>query len=227
MNTSIIHQARTKIRVLIVDDQTLLRRSLVTILNPVADILVVSEATDAASSLAAARSLLPDVILMDIHLSNGSDGIEATRAICSDAALRCTKVCMLTVFDDDASVFRALRAGASGYLLKDTPPEGVIDAVRTINAGRSLLSPGVLSTVIAHAHPAEVLSVPLSALTSRQTEVLRLVASGLSNDDIEERLGISHSTLKSHMGALLRRLGARDRAQLVIAAYEGGLMGTR
>ncbi|AYD88871.1 DNA-binding response regulator [Actinomyces lilanjuaniae] len=214
------------VRVLVVDDQRLLRRSLVTILDAAADVEVVGEADNGTSGVAVARAVRPDVVLMDIRMPAGLDGIAATEAICSDPGLGGTRVCVLTVFEEDAYVFRALQAGASGYLLKDTPPEGVVQAVRAVHAGGSLLSPGVLATVVAHAPSGGHGPTQLEALTPRQTEVLRLVASGLSNQEIEERLNVSHSTLKTHMGALLRRLGARDRAQLVIAAYEGGLMGS-
>lgn len=211
--------------VVVVDDQELLRQALVLILNSAQDILVVGEASDGTSGVGLVRRERPDVVLMDIQMPGGVDGIQATKLICADADLAATRVCILTMFDEDAAVFRALRAGASGYLLKDTPPAGVIDAIRTLAAGRSLLSAGVLRTVVGHFSPPARRPVSTADLTARQVEILRLIAGGLSNEEIEARLHISRSTCKTHITALLHRTGSRDRAQLVIFAYESGLVG--
>lgn len=222
-----IETAPGVIRVLVVDDQALLRRSMATIIASQPDLAVVGESSDGRQAIAQATTLLPDVVLMDINMPGDINGVEATRAICAHPELAATRICILTMFDDDQYVFQALRAGASGYLLKDTTPEGVIDSIRALHNGRSPLSPGVLRTVAAYCPPTVDPTTQLPGLTSRQTQILRLIAEGLSNEQIERELFISRSTLKSHITALLQRLGARDRAQLVIAAYEGGLVRRR
>ncbi len=215
------------IRVLVVDDQALLRRSLATIIAAQPGLAVVGESGDGADAISQAVDLRPDVVLMDINMPGEIDGVEATRAICANPALNATRVCILTMFEDDDYVFQALRAGASGYLLKDTPPEGVIDSIRALHCGRSSLSPGVLRTVASHCPATSGPTAQVAGLTPRQTQILKLIAEGLSNDQIERELFISRSTLKSHIAALIQRLGARDRAQLVIAAYESDLVRRR
>ncbi len=213
------------IRVLLVDDQILLRRSLATILSSSPDIEVVGECSRGEEVAPAARSLKPDVILMDIRMPGDVDGVEATRQICSDPNLKNIRVCVLTVFEDDEHVLRAIQAGAIGYILKDTPPDSVIKAVHAVHVGHTLLSPGVLTSVLPQVSSGITVKPSLvDNLTARQTEVLQLVASGLSNDEIEKYLSISHSTMKSHMSALLKHLAARDRAQLVVIAYESGIV---
>lgn len=217
------------IRVVIADDIGLLRQSLSAILSAQPDVEVVGEAANGAEAVEIVLQQQPDVVLMDIQMPGDFDGIDATRTICGHPDLAHTRVAILTMFDGDQHVFNALQAGASGYLLKDTSPDGVVDAVRTLHAGRALLSPQVLHTIAVHAVAPQRPMNTVIGLTPRLTEVLRLVAAGLSNEEIERKLVITHSTMKSHMAALLSRLGARDRAQLVIAAYELGLTrpGTR
>ena len=152
------------------------------------------------------------------------DGITATRSIVRDPRLSEVRVLVLTMFDLDEYVFGALRAGASGFLLKDATPEALINAVRTVSAGQALLAPSAITTLVESCLPDAIPSGRVAELTPRQTEILRLVARGLSNDQIERELHISHATCKTHISALLSRLQARDRAQLVIAAYEHGLV---
>lgn len=213
-----------RIRVLLVEDQDLLRQSLVMILGTDPGVEVVGEASDGAGAVQLAKKMRPDVILMDIHMPGSVDGIQATRLITANPTLTHTRLCMLTMFDQDDLIFEALRAGAVGYLLKDTPPAGVLEAIRALHAGRSLLSGEVLATIAQHSKPAaQPRRAPLD-LTPRQTEILRLIARGLSNEEIEAELHISRSTCKTHISALLQRTGSRDRAQLAILAYETGLV---
>lgn len=207
----------TPIRVLVAEDQALLRASLAALLDAEPDLEVVGQAADGAEAVALATRLRPDVVLTDIRMPV-EDGIEATRRIC--AALPDTRVLVLTMFEVDDYVLGALRAGASGFLLKDAEPQAVVDAVRTVHAGQSLLSPQVLARLIGPVAPGP----GIEGLTPRQTEVLRLIARGRSNSEIETELGITRATCRTHISALLARLGARDRAQLVIAAYEAGLV---
>lgn len=219
------------IRVLIAEDQALLRTTLAALLEAEPGMSVVGLAEDGARAVALAAELRPDVILMDIQMP-GLTGIEATTRICADPALAATRVLILTMFEIDDYVLGALRAGACGFLLKDTDPQSLVDAVRTVHEGQSLLSPQVLArlvarmprTVSAGASRRSTWASDIEALTPRQREVLLLIARGLSNTEIEVELGITRATCRSHITALLARLGARDRAQLVIAAYESGLI---
>ena len=222
------------IRVLIAEDQALLRTTLAALLEAEPGMRVVGLAEDGARAVALAAELRPDVILMDIQMP-GLTGIEATTRICADPALAATRVLILTMFEIDDYVLGALRAGACGFLLKDTDPQSLVDAVRTVHEGQSLLSPQVLArlvacmprTVSAGASRRSTWASDIEALTPRQREVLLLIARGLSNTEIEVELGITRATCRSHITALLARLGARDRAQLVIAAYESGLVSAR
>ena len=222
--------AGAPIRVLIAEDQALLRATLAALLQAEEGMSVVGTAGDGARAIALAAELRPDVVLMDIQMP-GLSGIEATARICADPALRGTRVLILTMFEVDDYVLGALRAGACGFLLKDADPQSLVDAVRTVHEGQSLLSPRVLARLVARmpsAAPAGALAGrradDVGALTPRQREVLLLIARGLSNSEIEVELGITRATCRSHITALLARLGARDRAQLVIAAYEAGLI---
>ena len=219
------------IRVLIAEDQALLRTTLAALLQPEPGMSVVGLAEDGARAVALAAELRPDVVLMDIQMP-GLTGIEATSRICADPALAATRVLILTMFEVDDYVLGALRAGACGFLLKDTDPQSLVDAVRTVHEGQSLLSPQVLARLVARMPRTVSAGAPrrstwasdIEALTPRQREVLLLIARGLSNTEIEVELGITRATCRSHITALLARLGARDRAQLVIAAYESGLI---
>ena len=221
------------IRVLIVEDQALLRTTLAALLEAEPGMSVVGLAEDGSRAVALAAELRPDVVLMDIQMP-GLTGIEATTRICADPALAATRVLILTMFEIDDYVLGALRAGACGFLLKDTDPQSLVDAVRTVHEGQSLLSPQVLSRLVARMPRAASAGASgstradaVEALTPRQREVLLLIAQGLSNSEIEAELGITRATCRSHITALLARLGARDRAQLVIAAYESGLVSAR
>ena len=221
------------IRVLIAEDQALLRTTLAALLEAEPGMCVVGLAEDGARAVALAAELRPDVVLMDIQMP-GLTGIEATTRICADPTLAATRVLILTMFEIDDYVLGALRAGACGFLLKDTDPQSLVDAVRTVYEGRSLLSPQALSRLVARLPSTATAGAPSSTrvgavetLTPRQSEVLLLIARGLSNTEIESELGITRATCRSHITALLARLGARDRAQLVIAAYESGLISAR
>ena len=218
------------IRVLIAEDQALLRTTLAALLEAEPGMSVVGLAEDGVRAVALAAELRPDVVLMDIQMP-GLTGIEATSRICADPALAATRVLILTMFEVDDYVLGALRAGACGFLLKDTDPQSLVDAVRTVHEGQSLLSPQVLARLVARMPRTAPAGAPgiaraddVEALTPRQREVLLLIAQGLSNSEIEVELGITRATCRSHITALLARLGARDRAQLVIAAYESGLV---
>lgn len=212
------------IRVLIADDQPLIRHSLAALISANDDLTVAGEAGTGREAVRLARDLVPDVILMDIRMPDG-DGIEATRTITDDPALPHCRVLVLSMFELDEYVYGALRAGASGFLLKDAHPEQLLDAVRRTHAGESLFAPTILTRIVEHyvSSPATT-SGRLDTLTERESEVLILVARGLSNDDIASALTISIKTVKTHMGNLLAKLNARDRAQLVIAAYEHGVI---
>ena len=221
------------IRVLVAEDQALLRTTLAALLEAEPGMSVVGLAEDGSRAVALAAELRPDVVLMDIQMP-GLTGIEATRRICADPALAATRVLILTMFEIDDYVLGALRAGACGFLLKDTDPQSLVDAVRTVHEGQSLLSPQVLSRLVARMPRAASAGASgstradaVEALTPRQREVLLLIAQGLSNSEIEAELGITRATCRSHITALLARLSARDRAQLVIAAYESGLISPR
>lgn len=215
----------TPVRVLVVDDQPLIRHSLRLVIDGAPDLTVAGEAESGAAAVTHARELRPDVVLMDIRLPGG-DGIDATRRITTDPALGATRVLVLSMFELDEYVHGALRAGASGFLLKDAAPEQLVDAIRRTHRGESLFAPSILARLVEHyldrAAPRPV-TTP-AALTARETEVLTLVGRGLSNQEIAQALTISMGTVKTHIGNLLAKLHARDRAQLVIAAYEHGLV---
>ena len=220
------------IRVLVADDQALVRGSFRILVSTAPDLSPVGEASTGAEAIELARREKPDVVLMDIRMP-GLDGIEATRQITTSPETSGVRVLILTTFDLDEYVFAALRAGASGYLLKDTPPADLLAAIRVIAAGDALLDPGVTRRLIAEftRRPDPCLGpgrpAPPSALaeiTGREREVLTLVGLGLSNTEIAARLHVSMSTAKTHVGRLLMKLAARDRAQLVIAAYDAGLV---
>jgi DNA-binding NarL/FixJ family response regulator len=215
------------IRVVVADDQRLVRGSFRVLIETAPGMVVVGEAGTGAEAVEVARAERPDVVLMDIRMP-GMNGLEATRRICEGADTRACRVIVLTTFDIDEYVYGALRAGASGFLLKDSPPAELLGAVRIVAAGDALLAPGITRRLIGQFARMPVAAAPRAAalahLTEREAEVLGLVARGLSNSEIADRLVISPATVKSHIGHLLGKLDARDRAQLVIAAYEGGLV---
>ncbi|MEV6675202.1 response regulator transcription factor [Streptomyces sp. NPDC051162] len=224
------------IRVLLADDQALLRSAFRVLVNSEPDMTVVGEAADGAEAVELARRHLPDVVLMDIRMP-GTDGLAATRAICSDPALSEVRVVMLTTFEVDEYVVQSLRAGASGFLGKGAEPEELLSAIRITRAGESLLSPaatkGLIAKFLAQGDPepwhdgTAPAATRLEALTGREREVLVQVAGGLSNDEIGERLTVSPLTVKTHVNRAMAKLGARDRAQLVVIAYESGLVRPR
>ena len=214
------------IRVLLADDQLLVRAGFRSLLDAQPDIEVVGEADDGRIAARLARELLPDVVLMDIRMP-GLDGLAATRLISADPALAAVRVVVLTTFELDEYVFEALRCGAAGFLVKDTEPAELVRAVRAVHGGDGLLSPGVTRRLIAEfaarsKEPEE--SAPLARLTDREREVVALVGMGLSNDEIAGRLVVSPLTAKTHVSRAMVKLGARDRAQLVVLAYESGLV---
>ncbi len=216
------------IRVLLVDDQPLLRTGFRMILSAEPDLTIVGEAADGASGVEAARRLLPDVVLMDIRMPV-MDGIAATRALAGPGVENPAKVLILTTFGLDEYVVEALRAGASGFLLKDAPPDDLVEAIRIVAAGEALLAPSVtrrlLDRVASRLPPARENAIPaLSELTGREMEVLKLVARGLSNAEIAEKLVVSETTIKTHVSRVLAKLEIRDRVQAVILAYETGLV---
>lgn len=216
------------IRVLLVDDQPLLRTGFRMILSAEPDLTIVGEAADGASGVEAARRLLPDVVLMDIRMPV-MDGIAATRALAGPGVENPAKVLILTTFGLDEYVVEALRAGASGFLLKDAPPDDLVEAIRIVAAGEALLAPSVtrrlLDRVASRLPPARENAIPaLSELTEREMEVLKLVARGLSNAEIAEKLVVSETTIKTHVSRVLAKLEIRDRVQAVILAYETGLV---
>jgi DNA-binding NarL/FixJ family response regulator len=216
------------IRVAVVDDQSLLRRGFAVLLEAAGDIEVVGEAEDGRAAVDLVGRERPDVVLMDIRMPE-MDGVEATRRITADDRLAGTRVLILTMFDLDEYLFAALRAGASGFLLKDTPPDELLDAVRLIASGESLLAPSATRRIMEEfarlpAAPAPGQPVQLEGLTPRESEVLVAVARGLSNAEIAETLFMSHATVKTHVSRLLTKLHARDRTQLVMLAYESGVV---
>ncbi|WP_326714341.1 response regulator transcription factor [Streptomyces sp. NBC_01474] len=214
------------IRVLLADDQSLVRAGFRALLDAQSDIEVVGEASDGDEAVRLVRELRPAVVLMDIRMPV-LDGLAATRRISDDAALETVKVVMLTTFELDEYVFEAIRAGASGFLVKDTEPEELLRAVRAVVHGDALLSPGVTRRLIVEfaarsKEPAAAES--LGQLTEREREVMALVGIGLSNEEIARRLVVSPLTAKTHVSRTMVKLGARDRAQLVVLAYESGLV---
>jgi DNA-binding NarL/FixJ family response regulator len=211
------------IRVLVADDQPLVRSGFRMVLDERPDLELVGEADDGEQALALARELNPDVILMDIRMPN-LDGVEATRRLV-DAGTP-AKILVLTTFDLDEYVYAAIRAGASGFLLKDVEPGELVDAIRVVAAGNSLFGPVATQHLVerfAQARPA-VETTALEQLTEREREILRLLARGLSNAELAERLVLSETTVKTHVSSVLRKLGVRDRVQAVITAYESGLV---
>jgi DNA-binding NarL/FixJ family response regulator len=214
------------IRVLLADDQLLVRAGFRALLDAQPGIEVVGEAADGEQALAAVRELLPDVVLMDIRMPV-LDGLAATRRITEDARLAAVKVVMLTTFELDEYVFEAIRSGASGFLVKDTEPEELVRAGAAVVDGDALLSPGVTRRLIAEfaARSKEPAAAGgLEQLTEREREVMALVGIGLSNEEIARRLVVSPLTAKTHVSRTMVKLGARDRAQLVVLAYESGLV---
>jgi DNA-binding NarL/FixJ family response regulator len=214
------------ISVVLADDQALVRGGFRALLDAQEDIDVVGEADDGEEAIRLAKSLVPDVVLMDIRMP-GLDGLAATRAIAADHRLSSVHIVILTTFELDEYVFDALRAGASGFLVKDTEPVELIRAVRAVAAGEALLSPSVTRRLIAEfaTRAKEPTRAPeLDHLTDREREVMVLVAEGLSNDEIATRLFMSPATAKTHVSRAMIKLNARDRAQLVVFAYESGLV---
>lgn len=213
------------IRVGIADDEALVRGGLAVLLRHEPGFEVVGEAADGLSALRLAREQQPDVLLMDIRMP-GIDGLEATRRLAAEPELT-TRILILTTFDHDENVFAAVRAGASGFLPKDTEPDKLLEAIRTVAAGDALLAPRATRRLIEEfRRSTPVLAAPgdLDQLTERELEVLRLVAAGLSNAEISEQLVISYATTKTHVSRLLYKLGARDRAQLVVIAFDSGIV---
>lgn len=215
------------IRVVLADDQALLRAGFRVLLDSAPDIEVVAEATDGAHAVRLARQHSADVVLMDIRMPN-VDGLEGTRRIGAADDLAGVKVLILTTFESDEYVYAALQAGASGFLVKDTEPSELLQAIRVVARGDALLSPGVTRRLIADiaARPQRPTTpaAALAELTAREREVMALVASGLSNDEIAARLFLSPLTVKTHVSRTMLKLGARDRAQLVVIAYQTGLV---
>ncbi|MEU3280509.1 response regulator transcription factor [Streptomyces antibioticus] len=214
------------IRVLLADDQSLVRAGFRALLDAQSDIEVAGEAADGDEAVRLVRALRPDVVLMDIRMPV-LDGLAATRRITDDETLTDVRVVMLTTFELDEYVFEAIRSGASGFLVKDTEPDELLRAVRAVMAGDALLSPGVTRRLIAEfaarsKEPAA--AAELDRLTEREREVMALVGIGLSNEEIARRLVVSPLTAKTHVSRTMVKLGARDRAQLVVLAYESGLV---
>jgi DNA-binding NarL/FixJ family response regulator len=217
----------SSIRVLLADDQSLLRATFRILLETIPGIEIAAEARDGSEAVAQAIRHRPDVVLMDIRMP-GLDGIEATRIITDDERLSAVKVLILTTFETDEHVADALRAGASGFVGKGINPQELIDAIRTVAAGDSLLSPAATRSLInrflTQDPPPRRATPALESLTPREREAVVLVATGLSNDEIAAHLGISAPTAKTHVNRAMVKLHARDRAQVVIAAYQGGLI---
>jgi DNA-binding NarL/FixJ family response regulator len=215
------------IRVLLADDQAMVRTGFRMILEAESDMVVVAEAEDGEDAIEAARRARPDVVVMDIRMPR-LDGVQATRRLLDQEASEAPAVLVVTTFDDDEYLYEALRAGASGFLLKNAPPEELVEAVRTVASGDGLLASAVTRRVIeefARRSPRGPAALPvLDELTERELEVLRLMARGLSNAEIAERLVISAGTAKTHVGRILMKLQLRDRVQAVVLAYESGLV---
>ncbi|MFF1445985.1 response regulator [Streptomyces sp. NPDC058295] len=219
----------TTIRVLLADDQALLRATFRILIDSCDDLTVVGEAADGAEALELARTTHPDLVLMDIRMP-GTDGLAATTAICADPDLAATRVLILTTFETDEYVARALRAGASGFLGKDAGADELLDAIRTVAAGEALLSPvatrALVARFLATPEHGPQLAAPelLAELTDREREVMALAAEGKSNDTIAAELFVSPYTARTHVHRAMTKLGARDRAQLVVIAYQSGLV---
>jgi DNA-binding NarL/FixJ family response regulator len=229
------------IRVLLADDQALIRAGFRVLLEAAGDVEVIGEAVNGEQAVELARAERPDVILMDIRMP-GTDGLAATRLVAADDTLSGTKIVILTTFETDEYIYQALRAGASGFLVKDAEPEELIRAVRVAHRGEALLSPSVTRRLIASLAARAPADLPaaetagrtpgsrtlsaagLARLTEREREVLALVAQGLSNEELATRLYLSPLTTKTHVSHIMTKLGARDRAQLVVIAYESGLV---
>ncbi|WP_020495702.1 response regulator transcription factor [Sciscionella marina] len=217
------------IRVLLADDQALVRSGFTALLGSQSDIEVVGGAEDGAEAVRLTRALRPDVVLMDIRMP-GHDGLAATREIVADPQLTHVRILVLTTFTDDAYVFEAIRSGASGFLVKDNEPADLIRAIRIVYGGEALLSPRVTRTLIAEfvqkSRPESTrhMAALLDSLTEREREVLMHVAAGRTNDEIAEVLFVSPATAKTHVSRAMTKIGARDRAQLVVVAYESGLV---
>lgn len=214
------------IRVLLADDQALVRAGFRALLDAEPDVQVVGEASDGREAIELTRALVPDIVLMDVRMPE-LDGLAATRSIAEEDALSSVHIVILTTFEQDEYVFEALRAGASGFLVKDTEPADLVRAVRAVAAGDALLSPGVTRRLIeefaSHAKGVDV-APALDELTEREREVMALVAEGLSNEEIARKLFVSPATAKTHVSRAMVKLRARDRAQLVVFAYESGLV---
>jgi DNA-binding NarL/FixJ family response regulator len=222
--------SRPPVRIVVADDHQVVRAGFAELLETQPDLTVVATAADGAEAVRACRELAPDIVLMDIRMP-GMDGIQATRQITASRPSR-PRVLILTTFDLDEYVYDALRAGASGFLLKDVTAERLFDAVRVIAAGQALLAPAItrrLITEFAQLPPKTETptSTALAALTTRETQVLRLVAEGLSNHEIAAHLTVTEETVKTHVSRMLTKLGLRDRTQAVITAYESGLITPR
>lgn len=216
------------IGILIVDDQSLIRAGFSALLGAESDMEVLGQASNGVQAVAQARALKPDIVLMDIRMPQG-DGITAAEAIAADENLGHTRIIMLTTFELDDYILASIRAGASGFLVKDTEPEELIHAVRTVASGDSLLSPSVTRKLLAQvaATPSPVVPRPdtaLSVLTEREREVLVLVGSGMSNAEIAGQLFITPLTAKTHVSRVIGKMGVRDRTALVVIAYESGLI---
>ncbi|GHJ18184.1 response regulator [Micromonospora sp. AKA38] len=212
------------VRVVVVDDQHLVRTGLRALLERAPDIVVVGEAGDGVGAVAVVREQRPDLVLMDVRMPGG-DGLAATRRILADPTLAGVQVVVLTTFDDDEYLFEAIRAGAAGFLLKDTPPDALRDAVRVVAGGDALLSPAVTRRVLAAAARSPVADpARLAGLTARERDVLAQVGAGRSNAEIGAALFLSPDTARTYVSRLLQKLAARDRAQLVVIAYESGLV---
>ncbi|WP_371545017.1 response regulator transcription factor [Streptomyces sp. NBC_00554] len=217
------------IRVLLADDQALLRATFRILIDSCDDLEVVAEATDGKEAVELARVHHPDIVLMDIRMP-GTDGLAATAAICADPDLSATRVLILTTFEIDEYVAQALRAGASGFLGKDVRADELLDAIRTVAAGDTLLSPlatrALITRFLTTPAPGTPLALPgaLDALTAREREVMALAAEGHSNTEIAERLFVSPLTVRTHVHRAMTKLNARDRAQLVVIAYQSGLV---